>query len=261
VTTSTLAAMAATGDDIDSGSEEYFRALFGIDMSPSSGLQDLDINIDFASPSWLRDDMDWMLQGLGDVGPGHDRISSTFPTIHAANRIVELDDEAASSVPLAETLQPGSKTEHLRAVLGLVGPPSLDKVAEQHSLALHPNAQQPPSTSGGSPWLVLTPSSSENGPSPNQPSSSGGLTPGEEPSPAPDPRLLLGPCSRVWVVPKVSLEVGFLTRHVRRLLTMACRKHARNGRRQTQSRRGLQRRSHHVGGAPSKIKRRVMRPP
>jgi hypothetical protein len=102
----------------------------------------------------------------------------------------------------------------------LVGPPSLDKVAEQRSLALHPNAQQPPSTSGGgSPWVVLTPSSSENGPSPTQPSTSGGLTPGEEPSPVADPRLLLGPCTRVWVVPKVRLAVAFLTRHVRRLLT------------------------------------------
>ena len=226
--------MAATGDD--SGSEEFLRPLYGADMPPPLGLQDLDIDIDSTSLGRSGDDdMDWILQGLGNLeddmfdgrptpggpGLGHNHISSTLFTVpigHAANRIVELDDEVASSGLISETLQPESKTEHPRAALGLVGPPSLDKIARKHSLDLHPKARDPLSTNGGSPWVVLTPSSTENGPSPNQPSSSGGLTPGEEPSPVANPRLLLGPCSKIWVVPKVRRAVG-LTRRVRRLLT------------------------------------------
>ncbi|AEO71828.1 uncharacterized protein THITE_2031104, partial [Thermothielavioides terrestris NRRL 8126] len=56
------------------------------------------------------------------------------------------------------------------------------------------------STSGDSSWVITTPVSSDHGSSSDQPNSTR-ATPGAEALGIADPRLL-GPCSRVWVVPR-----------------------------------------------------------
>ncbi|KAK4033686.1 hypothetical protein C8A01DRAFT_49768 [Parachaetomium inaequale] len=164
------------------------------------GLEEMDVSMDLTSFAWPQaaDDMDLLLHGLGngsfelDGGP-----------VFVANRITELDDEAVPSGLVAETSQQERGAEHPRAALGLVGPPGRDHIREPRALAIRPSVEETSSTSGESAWVITTPDSSENGSSVKQPSSSR-RTSGEEASgvaAVTDPRLL-GPCSKVWVVPK-----------------------------------------------------------
>ncbi len=129
----------------------------------------------------------------------------------AANRIIELDDEAACSKlinPETDQVgQPNCGAEDPRAVLGLVSPPSLDTIhtrtAEQTS-PLRPSPQTTSSTSGEFGWVHITPASTSNG-SPSNRLISSRVTPEGEVAVLPDPRVFLGPCSKIWEVPKVKL--------------------------------------------------------
>lgn len=189
-------------------------------LGTSDGPTAIHINIDYASYGWPQsiDEAGLLLQGLGNAA-GPSQGASLAPGDTSTPRIVELDDDGAPTVSGQEVTGSPPGAENMQAALGLAGPPSLENMAgKQHQYPRAVSGEDDSTQSTGSSWAVLTPGSSEDDSLHHQLSGDTQSAPAGNAIATPN---LLGPCTKVWVVPKVGFFFFFFfnptsaTRHSR----------------------------------------------
>ncbi|GAB1317293.1 Zn(2)-C6 fungal-type domain-containing protein [Madurella fahalii] len=164
------------------------------------GLTGIHIDIDYTSHGWSQsiDEAGLLWQGSwNDVDYG--QVGSLVPGDTTTPRIVELNDDGVPTALGQDVPRPQPAAEHLQAALGLVGAPSLENASgKQHPYPCAGPAEDSTSSAGSS-RVVLTPVSSEDDSFSNRLPSGSRSTPEND---ATGMVNLLGPCSKVWVVPK-----------------------------------------------------------